>query len=245
MKDEGMGLGQYSIEIIELLSLPGHTAHHVPRVDSGPAFRRGQFLLFNNLELGLVEVICINFCLLYLLLQLLQFLRQWSLDRQLSLKLLACFLQSLGSLHFSPDFLKKVQHLILQIIGAMSWYIFMKLVMSDFFHLYKFHIIISSLHNNLLIHQSCLLNWYNFISCTMHHQHFSVNFCYVIDIGKMVLFEFYVYRVLVVEHAWEGTYWALKNAGWYWVFCWVVNHWKWTQTETPQNYVLNGTIYPG
>ena len=73
--------------------------------------------------------------------------------------------------------------------------------MSDFFHLYKLHIIISSLHNNLFVHQSRLLNWYYFISCTVHHQHFSVDFCYVIDIGKMILLEFYVDCVLVVEHA--------------------------------------------
>ena len=246
-EDKGidMGMGQYSIEIIELLSLPGHAAHHISRVDSRPAFRRGQFLLFHNLEFSLVEVVCMYFRLLYLLLQLLQFLGQWSLDWQLSLELLAGFLQSLGGLHFSPGLLEKVQHLILQIIGTMSWYIFMKLVMSDFLHLNKLHIIIPSLHYNLLVHQPGLLNWYYFISCTVHHQHLSIYFCYVVDIGKMVLLEFYIDCVLVVEHAWEGTDWTLKDTGWYWVFCWVVDHWKWTQAETPQNYVLKGTINPG
>ena len=71
MQGEGICIGQHSIEIIELLSFPGHAAHHIPRIDRRSAFRRGQLLLFHNLELCLVEVVRIYFCLFYLFLQLL------------------------------------------------------------------------------------------------------------------------------------------------------------------------------
>ena len=111
-----------------------------------------------------------------------------------------------------------MQHLILQVIGAMSTDIFVKLVMPDFLHLYKLHIVIPFLQNNLLVYQPRLLNWDDLISCTVHHQHFSVDFGYVIDIGKMVLLEFYIDRVLVVEHAGERADWTLKDAGCHWVF---------------------------
>jgi len=106
-----------------------------------------------------------------------------------------------------------MQHLILQIIGTMRTDIFMKLIMPDLLHLDKLHILIPLLQNNLPVHQPRLLHRDDLVRRAVHHQHLASDLGDMVDVGEMVLLEFYVDCVLVVEHAGEGTDWALENAG--------------------------------
>jgi hypothetical protein len=74
-------------------------------------------------------------------------------------------------------------------------------VMLYFFNLYELYVLISILINIFAIKEASLLYWNDLVYCTVHHEDFWAHFSYVVNIGEVIFFEFYVGWVLVVEHA--------------------------------------------
>lgn len=77
----------------------------------------------------------------------------------------------------------------------------MELVVFDPLYLNEFYILIAFLLDYLLIEKPGLLNRYDLVSSTMHHQYLSIGFVDKVNVGKMVFLELDIHGILVVEHA--------------------------------------------
>jgi len=73
--------------------------------------------------------------------------------------------------------------------------------MLNFFNLDVINETITINSHIFVIKQSSLLHRNYFISHTVHHQYFTLYFSNMINISKMVIFEFNIVIVLVIKHA--------------------------------------------
>ena len=55
--------------------------------------------------------------------------------------------------------------------------------------------------NKFIVKESSLLYRNDFVFYAVHHKNFTTYICNVINIGKMIFFEFDILGILIIEHA--------------------------------------------